>query len=228
MNTRIRVKTKEKKIQLRFIDSMRFMASSLDSMTSNLVKGGQKLNGFEDYSKDQSALIVGRGVYPYKYMTSWDKFTETQLPLIEAFYSRLNMSGISDEDYEHAQKVWSEFDMKNLGEYHNLYLHTNVILLANVSEAFRDTCLEHYKLDLAHFYASPGLAWKACLKKTGVKLELLFNPDMLLMFEHGIRGGITQAVHQYSKANNKYMGDQYNPREEMGDVWLGDVPTASN
>ena len=105
------------------------------------------------------------------------------------------MSNVSDEDYEHVQKVWDAFNIKNLGEYHDLYLKTDVILLSNVFEAFRDTCLEHYKLDPAHFYTSPGLAWKVCLKKTGIKLELLTDPDMLLMFERGIRGGITQVVH---------------------------------
>ena len=81
-------------------------------------------------------------------------------------------------------------------------------------EAFRDTCLEYYRLDLAHFYTSSGLAWQACLKKTGVKLEFLTDPDMLLMFKCGIRGGITQAVHQYVKANNKYMGKQHDHEEE--------------
>ena len=74
-----------------------------------------------------------------------------------------------------------------------------------------NNCLEYYKLDPAHFYISPGLAWQACLKKTGVKLELLTDPDMLLMFEKGIRGGITQAVHRYAKANNKYMGRKFDP-----------------
>ena len=77
-----------------------------------------------------------------------------------------------------------------------------------------DTCLEYYQLDLAHFYTSPGLAWQACLKKMGIKLELLTNPDMLLMFKHGIRGSITQAIQRYAKANNKYMGKQYDPEEE--------------
>ena len=81
-------------------------------------------------------------------------------------------------------------------------------------EAFRDTCLEHYKLDPAHFYTSPGLAWKACLRKTRVRLELLTNPDMLLMFECRIRGGITQAVHQYASANNPYMSSKFNLSEE--------------
>ena len=105
-------------------------------------------------------------------MTRWDKFRETQLPAKESFHSKLNMSGISDKGYEYAQKVWSAFSMKNLGEYHDLYLKTDVILPSNVFEAFRNTCLEYYKLDPAHFYTSPGLDWKAALKKTGVRLEL--------------------------------------------------------
>ena len=116
-------------------------------------------------------------------MSSWDKFKESQLTPLEAFYSNLNMSNVSEDDYEHVQKVWKEFGIRNLGDYHNLYLRTDVILLANIFEAFRNTCLEHYKLDPAHFYASPGLAWKACLRKTRVRLVLLTDPDMLLMFE---------------------------------------------
>ena len=191
------------------------MASSLDSLTSNLVRGGRKLIGFEGYSEQQYELLVRKGVYPYEYMSSWDKFEETQLPLKRSFYDNLNMTAISEDDYQHAQKGWKEFRIRNLGEYHDLYLRTDVILLANVSEGFRDTCLEHYSLDPAHFYTSPGLAWKACLKCTGIRLELLTDPDMLLMFEHGIRGGITQVVHRYAKANNKYIGDRYNPREEI-------------
>ena len=147
-------------------------------------------------------------------MTSWDKFEETQLPPKEAFHSNLNMSDISEYDYEHAQKVWKEFKLKNLGEYHDLYLKTATVLLSNVFEVFRNTCLQHYKLDPAHFYTSPGLAWQAALKKTGVKLELLTDPDTLLMFEKGTKGGITQAVHRYAKANNKYMGKKFHSKEE--------------
>ena len=124
------------------------------------------------------------------------------------------MSSISEEDYQHAQQVWEEFRIHNLGDYHDLCLRTYVVLLVNVFEAFRDTCLRHYKLDPAHCYTSPGLAWKACLKRTGIKLELLTNPDMLLMFERGIRGGITQAVRKYASANNKYMGDRFKPKSE--------------
>ena len=124
------------------------------------------------------------------------------------------MSSISEEDYQHAQQVWKEFGIHDLGDYHDLYLRTDVALLANVYEAFRDTCLKHYKLDPAHLHTSQGLAWKACLKCTGIKLELITDPDMLLIFEQGIRGGITQAVHKYASANNKYMGDKFNLNED--------------
>ena len=130
-----------------------------------------------------------------------------------AGFGCLHIPPCSNKDYEHTKRVWKAFSINELKEYHNLYLKTDVILLSNVFEAFRSTCLEHYKLDPAHFYTSPGLAWQACLKKTGVRLELLTDPDMLLMFEHGIRGGITQVVHRYAKANNKYMGDKFEPKE---------------
>ena len=97
--------------------------------------------------------------------------------------------------------------------YRDLYLPMDVILLANVFEAFWKVCLDNYGLDPAHFYTAPGLAWCTCLKKTRVRLELLLDPDMLLMFERGIRGGITQSIHRWAKANNPYMGFEYAPRE---------------
>ena len=92
-------------------------------------------------------------------------------------------------------------------------LKTDVILLTNVFEAFREVCIKNYGLDPAHFYMAPGLAWKTYLKKTKVRLQLLLDPDMLLMFERGIRGGITQSVHRW--ANNPYMGPKFNPNEKV-------------
>ena len=94
---------KDKLIELRFIDSFKFMSSSLDSLTKNLVRGGKKLFGFEDYSELQYDLLTRKGVYPYEYVNCWDRFNETQLPPIDGFYSKLNMSSISEEDYQHAQ-----------------------------------------------------------------------------------------------------------------------------
>ena len=96
---------REKKIQLTFIDSMRFMASSLNLLMNNLVKDGQKLCGFEDYSEEQYELLIRKGVYPYEYIMSWDKFKETQFPLNEVFHGKVNMSDISDENFEQVQRV---------------------------------------------------------------------------------------------------------------------------
>ena len=204
---------KDKEIELRFIDSFKFMSSSLDSLTTNLVCRGQRLFGFEKYTPAQYELLVRKGIYPYEYMSSWDRFKETALPPSEALYSKLNMAGVTSEDYAYAKSVWKEFGLRNLGEYHDLYLEMDVILLANVFEAFGGVCTQNYGLDPAHFYMAPGLAWKACLKKTGIKLELLLDPDMLLMFERGVRGGITQSIHRWAKANNPNMGSSYNPDE---------------
>ena len=150
-------------------------------------------------------MLLRKGVYPYEYMDSWEKFDETTLPPKEAFYSNLNLEDISDEDYAHAQKVWDVFEINNRGEYHDLYVQSDTLLLADVFENFRNMCLEIYELDPVYFVSAPGLAWQTCLKKTGVKLELITDYDMLLMIEKGIRGGICQATHRYAKANNKYM-----------------------
>ena len=103
------------------------------------------------------------------------------------------------------KKVFGEFNVNNVSNYHDLYVQSDTLLFVDVFENFRDKCIEIYELDPAHFLSAPGLAWQACLKKTGVGLELLTNIDMLLMVEKGIRGRICHAIHRYAKANNKYM-----------------------
>ena len=147
-------------------------------------------------------MLLRKCVYPYEYTDSWEKFNETVLPTKKAFYSNLNLEDISDEDYLHAQKVWDVFKIKNLGEYHDLYVQSDTLLLADVYEHFRNMCLEKYQLDPVYFVSARGLAWQACLKKTGVELELLTDIDMLLMIEKGTSGGICQATRRYAKANN--------------------------
>ena len=154
-----------------------------------------------------------KGVYPYEYMYSWEKFYETILPPKEIFYSNLNLEDIRDEDYAHAQKVWDVFGIKKLGEYYNLCAQSDTLLLANVFENFRNKCLEIYDLDPIYFVSAPGLAWQVCLKKTGVKLELITGYDMLLMIEKGIRGDICHAAHSYAKANNKYLKNYHKNNE---------------
>ncbi|XP_057289360.1 uncharacterized protein LOC130613020 [Hydractinia symbiolongicarpus] len=203
---------------IRFIDSCRLMPSSLDKLASNLDDEQCKnLRWF--FNKDDTfKLMSKKGVYPSEYMGDWQRFKEAQLPPKDAFFSNLNMKGISDYEYDHVKKVWNcvtpEGDSITLGDYHDVYLATDVLLLVDVFETFWDVCLTNYKLDPVHFYSALSLAWKAALKYTGIRLELLTDPDMLLMFEKGIRGSITQAVHWYARANNRYMGDQYDPEVE--------------
>ena len=132
-----------------------------------------------------------------------------ELPPRSAFYSRLNDSNISVEDYDHAKTVWKDFGCKTLREYHDLYNVSDVLLLADVFENFRDVCMKNYNLDPAWYYTSPGLAWDAALKLTGVKLELLSDYDMILMIKQGIRGGISTISNRYGKANNKYMTETF-------------------
>ena len=115
------------------------------------------------------------------------------------------MEDIVDEDYAHAQKVWEVFEIRNVGEYHDLYIQSDTILIADVFENFRDKCIDIYELDPVHLVSATGLAWYDCFKKTGVELELLTDNDILLMVEEEIRCGMCQAVYRYGKVNNKYM-----------------------
>ena len=110
-------------------------------------------------------MLLRKGVYPYEYVDSWEKFNETSLPPKKSFYSELNLEGISDKDYLYAQKVWDVFEIKNLGEYHDFYVQTDTSLFADVFKKFRDACIEIYGLDPSHFLSAPWLAWQACLKK---------------------------------------------------------------
>ena len=153
---------------MRFIDSFKFLASSLDKLASYLEKLDILKDEFKNFSNEQVALLMRKGVFPYDYVSSLDKLNETHLPLKEDFFSTLYDAHISDEDYEHAQTVWHSFNIENLGRYSDLYLKTDVILLAEVFENFRSNCLEVYQLDPAHYYTTPGLTWDAMLKYTEV------------------------------------------------------------
>ena len=161
---------------------------------------------------DTFIFLLTKGVYPYEYMDSWKKCDETELPSIDKFYSNLNLEDIDKDDYKHAQKVWSTFNIKNLGEYHDLYVQSDTTKLADSFEQFRTVCLKENESDPAYFCTTPGLAMEACLKKTGVKLELLTDIDMVLMFEKGLRGGISQAIHRYATVNNKCMPNYHSQR----------------
>ena len=192
------------------------MNESLEKLVNNLPK-----DAFPDafgnvkryYAEDKLELLTRKGTFPYEYIDTPEKLKEIQLPPKVAFYSRLNDEGISDKNYEHAKEVWKMFEMKNLEDYHNLYNRVDVLFLADVFENFRDICIRNYKLDPAHYYTAPGLAWDAAVKVTEVELELLSDPNMLLMVEKGIRGGNSIISNRYGNANNKYMGNRFDDRK---------------
>ena len=192
---------------LTFIDSFQFMSSSLEKLVSNLPKESLKYTS-KSFKGEKLDLMVRKGVYPYDYMDSFEKFNH-KLPSKEDFYSILDDQHISNEDYEHAQNVWNKFSLKNTGDYNNLYLKSDILLLAGVFENFRNTCLEYYKLDPCHYFTSPGLSWDAMLKMTNIKLELMTDIDMFQFIEKGLSGGISYIANRYSKANNKYMKEYY-------------------
>ena len=244
--------------KIKFVDSFRFMATSLSKLVDNLTEGipsdkcikcksnlcymkvmdeilifrclNCKKNYKEEINKElierfastykfcnndlnKFVMLLRKDVYPYEYMDGWDKFNEKSIPSKESFYSSLSMENITEMDYIHANNVFKTFDLNNLSDYHDLYVKSDTLLLADVFENFRKACIETYELDPAHFISLPGLAWQACLKKTGIELELLTYYDMLLMIEEGIRGVKCHAVHRYAKANNRYMKD-YNESKE--------------
>ena len=189
---------------LTFIDSFQFMSSSLDKLVSNLPAEALKYTS-KRFQKGKLNLMTRKGIYPYDYMDSFEKFNKTELPTKEEFYSILNNEHISDEDYCHANKVWNTFQLQTMGEYHNLYLKSDILLLADVFENFRKTCLQYYKLDPCHYFSSPGLSWDAMLKMTNIQLELMTDIDMFQFIEKGMRGGISYIANRYGKVNNKYM-----------------------
>ena len=187
-----------------FLDSFQFMSSSLDDLIKNLPDEAFKYTK-QEFKKEQFNLMKQKGIYPYDHMDSFDRFNETKLPVQQDFYSILNNEHISDEQYKHAQNVWDTFNLKTMGDYHDLYLKSDILLLADVFENFRKTCLQYYKLDPCHYFTSPGLSWDAMLKMTDIKLELMVDIDMFQFIEKGMRGGTSYIANRYGEANNKYM-----------------------
>ena len=192
---------------LRFIDSAQFLNASLYTLVNNLAKeGSDKFPSLCEHfpNLEQRDLVLRKGVFPYSHMVNVNSFLEQSLPSKKHFYNILSDEPISDDDYNHAQNVWDKFQMRNLGEYHDLYLKTDVLLLESVFENFRSICLEIYSLDPAHYLTSPGLSWSAALRMTGVEIELLTDLDKHLFIEKGIRGGVAMIGKKHCRANNPY------------------------
>ena len=198
--------TRNKYFKIIFKDSLKFMASSLEALVNNLPEDAFKnLNKY--FTPEQVKLLKQKGFFPYDYMDDIEKLKDTKPPPQKAFYSKLTGKGINNYNYNHVLNVWKTWKMKTLKDYLELYNESDVLLLADIFENFRDVCLKNYGLDPVYYYTAPGLAWDAMLKMTKINLELLSNIDMLLMIEKGIRGGISIISNRYGKANNKYMKD---------------------
>ena len=191
---------------IRYIDTFRFIASSLATLAKNILT--PDFGNFRETVKvfsslnDEMSLVTRKGVYPYEYTDGWAKLLEVVLPEKQKFYNTLNETHVSDADYEHAFAVWKHFQCRTLGDYSDLYLKIDVLLLADVFENFRDLCISTYAIDPAHFITSPGLSFQSMLKYTSTKLQLLDDYEQILFVEAGIRGGLVQATTRYVKANN--------------------------
>ena len=200
------------------------MAFSLDKLASYLEELPilDKVFKEDGYSDAQIKLLKRKGIFPYEYISSLEKLENTSLPTQADFYSRLGDSNVSEDDYKHAQNVWETFKIKDLGDYADLYLKTDVILLTQVFENFKDTCHAAYKIDPAHYYTLAHFAFDGMLYFTRIRLELLTDIEKLNMIESGIRGGVSQCCNRYAAANNPYM-KRYDPSKENTYLMYFDV-----
>ena len=187
--------------KLRFLDSYRFMLKGL----SNIAESMDEFPILEREFDGDISLLKQKGYYPYEYIDSIKRLKEKQLPPIDKFYSTLSQKTITDNEYSHAQRVWKHYNCETFLDYHNLYLKTDVLILADAFEKYRKFFLNHHQIDPCYCFSAPGLTWQCGLKYTGVELELLTNYDMLLMIEKGIRGGFSGVLGpRHVKAFNKY------------------------
>jgi hypothetical protein len=187
---------------LRFIDSNQFLGAKLEKLVRNLPK--DSLRHTRKHLGDNE-LLFAKGIFPYEWFDSFEKFDCTELPSQDAFYSELEENGVTDEEYERAQNVWTYMECQTFKNYHDLYLKMDTVLLADVFENFRDVSMVNYRLDSAHYLTTPSLTWDACSKYTNVELELITDPEIFLFFESAMRGGISAISNRYARANNPYL-----------------------
>ena len=204
--------------KLQFIDSYRYMASSLESLVHNLDDMSSPLLQdqfrnvctLEALLEEVLPLLTQKGHYPYAYMDSFTKFEETSLPPQDAFFNDLTQEPLTQEAYQHAPQVWEKMGCQDMGDDHDVYLTTDTLLLANVFENFRNICLATYDLHSALYYTAPGLAWHAALKLTNIKLDTLTDINRYLFIEQELRGGISMTTYRYAQAKHSYL-DKNNP-----------------
>ena len=191
---------------IRYLDSYKFLSSSLDVLVKNLHNDGvEHFKYTRRMFGDGDPNIFEKGTY--EYMTGHDIFKQTSLPSLDAFYLKLKMEGITADEYKRAQEMWSSHKCKNMQDFHNVYVKLDVVLLADCMENFRRVGIQEYAIDPAHCWTLAGYTWQCCLKMTNLELQLITDPNIYLMFENAIRGGVSTVSNRYSKANNKYMSD---------------------
>jgi hypothetical protein len=204
-------------IRFVFKDSFNFLSCSLATLVKDMSENGSVYDGFKhmknNFNAEQIPLLVRKGVYFYEHATNFEQFEKDHLPSRESFFSSLSQTDISTKDYLHAKVVWNKMECKNRWDYHDLYLKTDILLLADVFEKFRDLSLDLYQLDPTWYVSLPGLSWDACRLKTDslVKehggMDLITDIDMYMMIENAIRGGNSMIVTRFAEANNKYMSN---------------------
>ena len=208
--------------KFRFIDSQQHLAPALEKLVTNLTANGSDLSNlhvltehvrerYGEQSQRKVELLSRKGIYPYNYLTDFDKFDEG-LPSREDFYNELDDKHITDSEWDHVLNVWSEFQIETLGDYHDLYVESDVLLLCDVIGKYRKLIITEFNLDPLHFYTLPGLSLQACLRKTRVKLDLINDIEQFLMVEKSIRGGISVISKRLAKANNPKLST-YKPED---------------
>ncbi|XP_011062995.1 PREDICTED: uncharacterized protein LOC105151147 [Acromyrmex echinatior] len=212
-------------VKVHFVDSFKFLNTSLEKFVSYLDKSKLKIirSEFSNLDAEDFDLLMRKGVFPYEYIDSVNKLDETNLPSRELFYSSLTDEIAFDNDYQYATYVWQRFCIETLGDYSDLYLKTDVLLLADVFENFRDTCIESYGLDSTYYYTLPGYTWDVEIYYVDIRFELLTDIDIVMFVERGIRGGLSQCSHRYAQANNKYNTSSYDPSELLTYLMYFDV-----
>ncbi|HZD82294.1 MAG TPA: DNA polymerase, partial [Nitrososphaeraceae archaeon] len=200
------------KFFLRFVDSYRFLQTSLRSLADNLPASDFIHTRTQFPDDTEFDFARKKNFFPYEYLDCEEKLTLRALPPRSKFYSSLDDTNITEEEYEFAKSAWNAFKCKTLHDYLEKYCIIDVLLLADCYLSFRGECMEAYGLDPTYCYSLPGYSFEAFLKQSEVELEQLSDPDMYLFFESSIHGGITSTVKRYSKANNKNVPN-YNPNE---------------
>lgn len=194
-----------KTCEMRFLDSFRFLSSSLSSLANSLTLNDYKYTRKELKEPEKLNLVLRKGVFPYSWLDSKEKFSQCELPLKNAFYNDLTGDHITDLEYEHAQNVFRAFNCRNMGDYSDIYLKTDVLLLCDIFERFRELSLKMFKLDPNHYFTAAGFSWNSMLKFTGIELELITDIEVIEFLKQGIRGGITVCVSKEEIANNIHM-----------------------